>query len=60
MYPENAGELLAYAANNSTFESDITYSESDKIVALSTCSYEFDNARFIVIGILKDESTKPE
>jgi len=55
MYSENAGELLAYAAHNTTFESGRKYKESDRIVVLSTCSYEFDDARFVVIGILKEE-----
>jgi len=53
MYPENAGALLAYAARNTTFESKAKYEEGDRIVALSTCSYEFDNARYVVIGRLR-------
>ena len=55
IYPENIGELLAYAADSTTFESGIAYEENNRLLVLSTCSYEFDNARFVVIGILKDE-----
>ena len=53
MYPENVRALLAYAAHNTTFESDVKYEEGDKVIALSTCSYEFDNARYIVLGVLR-------
>ena len=50
MYPENVGGLMKYAALNTTFESGLKYEEGDKIAALSTCSYEFDDARYVVVG----------
>ena len=53
MYPENVEALLAHAAYNTTFESEVVYKEGDRIVALSTCSYEFDEARYVVLGILR-------
>jgi len=53
MYAENVDALIAYAAYNTTFESGAVYSQGDRVVALSTCSYEFDDARYVVIGILK-------
>ena len=55
MYQENTDSLLAYAAHNTTFESGANYKAGDRIVALSTCSYEFDNARYVVIGVLRSE-----
>jgi len=55
MYAENIDSLLAYAAHNSSFQSAAKYEEGDRIIALSTCSYEFDNARHVVIGILREE-----
>ena len=55
MFEENLGELIAYAANNTTFNSGINYTEGDRIIALSTCSYEFDDARYVVLGILTPE-----
>jgi len=57
MYGINLDELLTYAAYNSTFESDAEYKykEGDKIVALSTCSYEFDEARYVVLGVLREK-----
>lgn len=36
----------------STFVSDAKVSSSDRFVTLSTCSYEFDNARYVVVGKL--------
>ena len=48
-------EFTAYltkALEKSTFDSGLTFSEDDTLVTLSTCSYEFDNARYVVIGRL--------
>ena len=53
MYEENLDALLAYAMRNTTFDSGIEYEDGDRIVVLSTCSYEFDNARYVVLGILR-------
>ncbi len=46
-------EWLSAAEERSCFESGISPSTADRILTLSTCSYEFDNARFVVLGILK-------
>jgi len=53
MYEQNLQGLLSYAARNTTFRSGAAYSEGDRVIALSTCSYEFDGARYVVIGVLK-------
>lgn len=37
----------------STFESLVTPSVDDIYITLSTCSYEYENARYVVIGVLK-------
>jgi hypothetical protein len=55
MYPENLDALLAYAAYNSTFQSNAAYAHGDSIVAMSTCSFEFDDARYVLIGVLREE-----
>ncbi|MGN0743289.1 MAG: class B sortase [Candidatus Fimadaptatus sp.] len=34
----------------STFDSDVTVERGDRVLALVTCTYEFDNARYIVFG----------
>lgn len=45
---------LQDSVRQSCFQSDITPTAQDRIVTLSTCSYEFDNARFVLLGILKE------
>lgn len=44
--------LLEEYIEKSTFKTDIELNENDIIVTLSTCSYEFDHARYILIGRL--------
>lgn len=48
---EFAGLIDEYRAK-STFQSQVELAADDIIVTLSTCSYEFDNARYILIGRL--------
>jgi sortase B len=60
MYAVNKDALLSYAAQSSTFKSPVSYREGDRIVVLSTCSYEFDDARYVVIGILRPEYQEAE
>ena len=36
----------------STFKSEVSYGDEDAFITLSTCSYEFDNARYVVVGKL--------
>lgn len=48
-------ELTAFfkkAREKSKFLTEVEISEKDTIMTLSTCSYEFDNARFVLIGKL--------
>jgi sortase B len=54
MYKENIDALVAYAAYNTTFQSGAVYTAGDKIAAMSTCSYEFEGARYVVIGIMRE------
>lgn len=42
-------------ADNSVFESGVIPSADDNILTLATCSYEYDNARFVVMGILREQ-----
>jgi sortase B len=53
MYDLNLSSLLRYASANTTFVSDIEYAEGERVVAMSTCSYEYDDARYVVIGVVK-------
>lgn len=45
-------EFLNEIKDQSTFESAVEISDSDSIITLSTCSYEYDHARYIVVGKL--------
>lgn len=38
----------------SDFKSDIVVTEEDNIMILSTCSYEYDGARYIVMGVINE------
>lgn len=51
--PEEWERWLAETAERSGFHSQVQPSPQDKILTLSTCSYEFENARFVLHGILK-------
>lgn len=44
--------FLQYLKENSTFRSGVSVTGEDHIVTLSTCSYEFNNARYVVFGKL--------
>jgi sortase B len=55
MYEVNLGDLISYAEHNTTFESVAEYAEGDRIIAMSTCSYDFNDARYVVIGILRSQ-----
>lgn len=49
------GEWIENAKEKSLFESSVTPTAADRIVTLSTCSYEFYNARFVLHGRLIPE-----
>lgn len=48
-------EWLDKARERSCFTSEITPAVTDQILTFSTCSYEFNNARFVLLGILRPE-----
>ena len=37
----------------SKFVSGIVPTEEDRLITLSTCSYEYNDARYVVLGILE-------
>ncbi len=52
---ESDEEIIEFIENSrvdSTFESDVEPSIDDMFITLSTCSYEFDNARYVLVGRL--------
>lgn len=46
--------LINTAIQKSTFKSNVTVTKEDKIITLSTCSYNFENARYILLGVLRE------
>lgn len=48
-------DWLTGARERSCFDSNIEPAVTDRILTLSTCSYEFDNARFVLLGRLIGE-----
>lgn len=50
--PEAFEAFLQDLQAKSTFASDVAVTGDDHIVMLSTCSYEFNNARYVVFGKL--------
>lgn len=47
-----------YVRQNARFFRDIQISDSDSILTLSTCSYEFENARTILVAKMTPEAVK--
>ena len=46
---------LEEVGEKSTFSSEVSPGAEDRVVTLSTCSYEFENARFVFHGVLRPE-----
>lgn len=45
---------LTSLKTRSLFQTDLAPAPTDRVLTLSTCSYEFDNARFVLHGILRE------
>jgi len=44
---------LASSKSKSTFASGVEPTADDEILTLSTCTYEFDNARYVLVGVMR-------
>lgn len=53
---EGFAEWLQAVKAKSLFQSEVVLSSADKVLTLSTCSYEFENARFVLHGVLNNLS----
>ena len=56
-FPKNSDtneNLIKMAKEKSTFKSDVEVNSYDKIITLSTCSYDYEDARYVLFGVLKD------
>ncbi len=50
--PEQFMAYIEAIEEMSTFKSDVEVTEEDKVVTLSTCTYEIDDGRYVVVGKL--------
>lgn len=50
-YKEN---FISEAREKSTFQSEYTFLPDDKFVMFSTCSYSYNDARYVLIGLLEE------
>ena len=55
MHKENIDSLVSYASHKTTFKSPVEYTPGDRLVVLITCSYDFDDAHYAVMGVLRPE-----
>ncbi len=51
--PEERDALIAKALLQSTFQSEVEIEDTDRLITLSTCAYEFEDARYVLVGVLK-------
>lgn len=47
--------IVEHVCERSSFRAAVPAEEGDKLVTLSTCSYDYDDARYVVVGRLKEE-----
>lgn len=47
-------DWLNSLAGRSDFSADISFSASDRVLTLSTCSHAFENARYVLHGVLRE------
>ena len=44
---------LDSSKSKSTFASNVTPNTDDEVLTLSTCTYEFENARYVLVGVMR-------
>lgn len=52
---EERDEIVANAIEKSDFKADVSVEDEDRLVTLSTCAYDFKDARYVVLGKLVEE-----
>jgi len=55
---EEVSSWIGDAMKRSSFQSAVQPEPGDRYITLSTCSYEFEEARFVLVGILREEPSK--
>ena len=49
---EEKNHYISSLKENSTFDSEIAITQSDRLITLSTCSYDFLDARYVLFGVI--------
>lgn len=60
-YPKTSDgnkEIIEIAKKKNDIKTNVKVNKDDKIITLSTCSYDFENARYVIFGILKEINKK--
>lgn len=52
---EERDAIIAQAREKSTFSSDVSVGTDDRLVTFSTCAYDYENARYVVVGRIVEE-----
>jgi sortase B len=55
--PEERQKWIDRQMEQSLFRSDVVPGAEERILTLSTCSYEFKNARFVVHCVLRERGS---
>ncbi len=56
-FPKTQAErdgLIAAVRQNSTFQSAAAVTDGERIITLITCAYDFDGARYVLVGVLRE------
>lgn len=46
--------IVQTALDKTGFTSEVVITDNDRIITLSTCSYEYENARYVLLGVLRE------
>lgn len=46
--------IVQTALDKKGFTSEVVITDNDRIITLSTCSYEYENARYVLLGVLRE------
>ncbi len=53
---EERNQLLSAAILQSTFQSNVTVDDDDKLLTLSTCTYTEEDSRYVLIGVIRERA----